>query len=243
MTKDYSQQIPKLSPRLRMVADMVPFCERIIDIGTDHAFVPIYLIARERCSRAIASDINKGPALAAERNIRQYQMEDQISVAVGDGLGAIQPTGRDCVVIAGMGGYEILSILAKSPVIARAVILQPQKSFRELRAFLAKEGYEIRKETIAKEQERYYIGMLVIHTGIPYPLTPLELEIGPGILAEKPPFFTEYLNHRIRKMRKQVLGDPSIQDVLNQLAEMNPSLQSVSSSLNGERQGTDHEIA
>jgi len=220
MIKDYSLQIPKLSPRLRMVAEMVPFCERIIDIGTDHAFVPIYLIAKDRCTLAIASDIHAGPAMAAKRNIDRYQMEDRIKVAVGDGLDMIQTTPQDCVVIAGMGGYEIQSILSKGPIFANAIILQPQKSHRELRGFLAEAGYAIRKEEIAKEQNRYYIGMLAVYTGIQYELTPLELEIGPCILAERPSFFAEYLKHRISKMQKQVLGDPSLKEILNQLKEI-----------------------
>ena len=220
MIKDYSRQIPKLSPRLRMVADMVPFCERVIDIGTDHAFVPIYLIAKERCALAIASDINKGPAMAAGRNIEQYLMEDRITVTVGDGLDEIRTTPQDCVVIAGMGGYEIQSILMQGPVNAKAVILQPQKSWRELRTFLSQAGYEIRKEEIAKEQERFYIGIFAVYTGIPYNLSLLEAEIGPSILADRPDYFTEYIGHRIRKMRKQVLGDPAIREVLNQLESM-----------------------
>lgn len=220
MTKDFSIQIPKLSPRLRMVAELAPACERIIDIGTDHAFVPIYLIAKDRCETAIASDINKGPAIIAKRNIDQYQMEDRISVVIGDGLGQIVPTPRDCVVIAGMGGYEIQSILSRSPVLAKAIILQPQKSYKELRLFLAKEGYAIIKEEIAKEQDRYYLGMSVAYTGVSYGLTNMELEIGPGILKDRPKYFIEFINQRMRKIKKQILGDPSLALVLKELEQI-----------------------
>lgn len=217
MTNVFFLQIPKLSPRLQMVADMVPFCERVIDIGTDHAFVPIYLIAMERCAFAVASDIHKGPAETARRNIGRYQMENRISVVVGDGFDMLQTTAEDSIVIAGMGGYEIRSILSRGPVAAKTILLQPQKSFRELREFLAKEGYEIKREAVAKEQNRYYLGMAVEYTGISYELTALEAEIGPLLLKEKSLNFNAYLEQRAEKMRRQVLGDPLAQQALDQL--------------------------
>ena len=219
MTNDFSLQIPKLSPRLRMVADRVPSCERVIDIGTDHAFAPIYLIAMERCDSAIASDIHEGPAETARRNIAQYQMEEQISVMVGDGLDTIRTTSQDCIIIAGMGGFEIRSILSKGPFPAKSILLQPQKSFRELREFLAKEGYAIKEEAIAKEQSRYYLAMAVEYTGIPYSLTAAEAEIGPRLLSEKPLHFHEYLDQRLKQMRKQALGDLAVRQALDQLEE------------------------
>jgi len=202
-----------------MVADMVPICERIVDIGTDHAFIPIYLIAKNRCSFAIASDIRKGPAAIAKSNVDAYQMEDQIKVVVGDGLGQIQATMEDCVVIAGMGGYEISSILKNDIIRTKAIVLQPQKSFKELRTFLSKEGYEIKSESIAKEKDRYYLGMSVTYTGISYEMTQLELEVGPCILRDRPLHFNNYLNQCKRRLEKQVIGDASIQDIINRLVE------------------------
>lgn len=213
-----SIKLPGLSPRLRMVAEMVPSCDRVIDIGTDHAFVPIDLVIRERCQSAVASDIHKGPAETARKNIAAYHLEDRIRVLVGDGLESVRPTMGDCVVIAGMGGFEIRSILMKgTPVTAKALILQPQRSFKELRIFLSQTGYAIQKEEIAREQDRYYVAMMATYTGIPYELTAAQLEIGPRILLQKPPLFEEYLKQRMIQLKKQRLGDPSIQAVMEQL--------------------------
>ncbi len=210
---------PKLSPRLQMVADMTPPCARVLDIGTDHAFVPIYLVLSGRCSQAVASDIHRGPAAAAARNIAAYHMEEHISVRVADGLDGLAPDSKDCVVIAGMGGYEIRSILEKEPVRAKALILQPQKSFRELRSFLSESGYAIVREAIAREQDRYYVGIAAVYSGAPYELTLMEREIGPVLLREKPQHFKEYLGSRIRKIRRQLPGDPSVGALLEDLQE------------------------
>lgn len=218
-----SLKFPGLSPRLRMVAEMVPHCARVVDIGTDHAFVPIDLVIRERCQSGIASDIHKGPAETARRNVAAYHLENRIEVLVGDGLGSLRTTPDDCVVIAGMGGFEILTILMKGrPVEAKAVILQPQRSYKELRTFLSKEGYAIQQEEIAREQSRYYVAMRVAYTGIPYELSAAQLEIGPLILAQKPIHFTGYLTQRMNQLKKQRLGDPSIQTVLEQLEKVEP---------------------
>lgn len=220
MNQDFSYKTPKLSPRLYMVANMVPSCERVVDIGTDHAFIPIFLIFENRCSEALASDINTGPALVARRNIEKYQMEDVISVVVGDGLENIEIMQDDCVVIAGMGGYEIQSILEKNPIKAKAVILQPQKSLYELREFLSKAGYEILEENITKEKDHMYTAIKTKYTGIPYELSVIEKEIGPCLLKVKPKHFVEYLETRKIKLEKQIKGNQNLADVLDQINDL-----------------------
>ncbi len=217
---DYSYNTPKLSSRLKMVAQMVPPCERVIDVGTDHAFIPIYLIADNRCKKAIASDIRKGPADLARRNVEKYQMEDEITVVVGDGLRHIEIVERDSVVIAGMGGYEIASILSAKPFKASILVLQPQKSLRELRLFLSGNGYSIIDEKIVKETNHFYVAMAVKFTGNNYRLSLTEQEIGPCLLKNSDEIFHEYLLSRIIRLKKQVIGDPKVAEVIVEVEKL-----------------------
>lgn len=217
MTRGYLPQTPKLSPRLQMIAQMVPYCNRVIDIGTDHAFIPIYLVATGKCAEAVATDIKKGPADIARRNISEYCMEDLISVLVQDGLGEIGLNENDCLVISGMGSYEIQSILMKkAPVNAGTIILQPQKSMRAMRKFLSETGYRINEEVMTNEKEHFYVAMDVTYTGISYELSPLELEAGPCLAAN---MTVDYKNHLIKKLRKQIIGDPSLAGILKELED------------------------
>lgn len=207
-------KLPLLSPRLMKVAQSVPHCNRVIDIGTDHAFIPIVLLSMGRCSEAVASDIHKGPAMRAQDHIHRYHLDEKITVQVADGLGKLKPGQDDCVIIAGMGGYEILTILGREPVKARKIILQPQKSLRELRLFLSEKGYQIEQEEIVREKDHFYIVMSVFYNGEPYDLNLTQLEIGPCILKNRPEYFNDYLIHRLDRMKKQLRGDPSLGEVI-----------------------------
>src|SRR5690554_6508909 len=93
-----------LSPRLQIIANHVPKDSICGDIGTDHAYVPIYLIQNNICNGIIATDINRGPLEIAKEQIEAAGYKDQIETRLGNGLKPIKPGEVDCVVIAGMGG-------------------------------------------------------------------------------------------------------------------------------------------
>ncbi|HSN58237.1 MAG TPA: class I SAM-dependent methyltransferase, partial [Clostridiaceae bacterium] len=101
----------ELSIRLGKTASMVEPCECVADIGTDHAYIPIYLVEKGVCSRAIASDINRGPIRKAERNISLHGLDGKIECRIGPGLGTLKKGEADAVIIAGMGGNLIRDIL------------------------------------------------------------------------------------------------------------------------------------
>lgn len=212
--------LPKLSKRLQLIADMVVDSKVLIDVGTDHALIPIFTIGTGRCEFAIAADIKEGPLKIAERNILKYKMQDRISTCLTDGLEGIEVGTNDTVVISGMGGYEIISILSDKNIHAKSLILQPQKSIMELRMFLSHNGYQIRKEKIAKEDNKFYIVMDVFYTGVKYDLTLVEKIAGPSILSDKPLYFSDYLSHLIEKTKKQIKGDKTLIDVLRELERM-----------------------
>ena len=107
-----------MSPRMKMIADAVGPCNCVFDTGSDHAFIPIYLIQNRICKKAVASDINRGPMDVSFKNIKKYNLIGQIAVSLCYGIE--NATGCDCIIIAGMGGQLIVDILERHEKIAKA---------------------------------------------------------------------------------------------------------------------------
>ena len=102
-----------MTPRLMSAAGFVSCGATVVDVGTDHAYIPIWLVKNGVCPGAVAMDINQGPILRAEENIRKFGLETKIRTKLSDGLAALEPNEADTVVIAGMGGILINQILEK----------------------------------------------------------------------------------------------------------------------------------
>ena len=168
----------ELTPRLRAVADRVPQGARLADVGTDHGYLPVWLILRGRLSGAIAADLRSGPLERARQTARQYGVEDRISFRQCDGLAAISGDEVDAVALAGMGGDTIASILAAAPwTQEKTLLLQPMTGFPSLRYFLQNHGYRIGDERIAREGERLYT-IWTATGGQMEPLSRAELWVG-----------------------------------------------------------------
>lgn len=125
-----------LAPRLLAVASFVRPSDRVLDIGADHARLPVYLTERGLCASVAASDCAEGPLARAARTVRAHRLEDRIPLLLRDGGEGLSPDEFDTVTITGMGGDTILSIIAQSPwLLTKRLILQPQtrvKTFTEL---------------------------------------------------------------------------------------------------------------
>ncbi len=137
--------------------------QTVADIGTDHAYVPIELIKTGKAQRAIASDVNKGPLDIAGCNIRDEGLDGKIETRLGGGLSVLEKGEADQIIIAGMGGELIQSIIEadKEVALAAELILQPMNEQYELRRYLMSSGFEIIKEDIAVEGFKVYNLMLV----------------------------------------------------------------------------------
>lgn len=152
----------ELSPRLQAVADWVPQDARLADVGTDHGYLPVWLLQKGRISEAVAADLREGPLETARRIAQRFGVTEQIAFRLCDGLTGILPGEVDTVTIAGMGGETIAGILQAAPWTKEAgtlLLLQPQSAFFELRTFLSTHGYRILKERIIREGERFYIAL------------------------------------------------------------------------------------
>jgi len=151
-----------LSPRLLAVANLVPKCSVVADIGTDHAYVPIYLIEHGRACFAIASDVVEGPAMRAKENIAKHNLCDKIDVRIGNGLEKVE--NADVIIIAGMGGKLICDIISESrPIIdtVQMLILQPMTAIYDVRRYLHINNFTITDEHLAQEDEKIYNVMAV----------------------------------------------------------------------------------
>jgi tRNA (adenine22-N1)-methyltransferase len=219
--------VPHLSNRLQAVADLVPLCSRILDIGTDHALLPVYLISQNRCEQAVAIDINAGPLRVAAGRIHSSGLGDRIRVLRNDGLKDIPLDPQDVIILAGLGGFEIMGILDESLCDCRAIIIQAMKSLQELRPWLASHGYAIEQEKLVQEHDRYYVVIACRHSGEIQMLSKLDEWIGPVLLKERPPGFTGYLEKRLLQLRKQSRGAPDLLPVIHQIEELlaeNPAI-------------------
>lgn len=148
----------ELTPRLQLLADWVPPGAWLADVGTDHAYLPVWLRLHGRVVSAIACDLREGP-LARARETGRTWGADGIDYRLGNGLAVVSPEEVDTIVIAGMGGENIAAILARALWTARerhTLLLQPQTRAETLRAFLAENGYAIRREALVEDRGVLY---------------------------------------------------------------------------------------
>ncbi len=156
----------ELTPRLKKVYDMLGEGDLIVDVGCDHAYLPIKLVADGKYRRAISSDIVPGPLSAARSNIAREGLSDKIATVLSDGLDAVEVQGDFAVSICGMGGDTVASVLASDKAKrARLIVVQPMTKEEHLRRFLWESGFEILSEEAASEADKIYIAMSLRYTG------------------------------------------------------------------------------
>lgn len=153
-----------ISERLKTAAGLIGDGKRLADVGTDHGYVPIYLMEQGRIPCAIAMDINRGPLARASEHIRRYGMESYIQTRLSDGVAALGAGEADSILIAGMGGGLVIHILESGSGVCQNVselVLQPQSELARVRSFLDENGYVIETEEMVKEDGKYYPMMRV----------------------------------------------------------------------------------
>lgn len=194
-----------LQPRLRLLADMVPEGSRLADVGTDHGYLPVYLMQQGRIAGAIASDIVPGPLQHARQTAAEYDVAG-IAFRLCPGLAAIAPEEADTIVIAGMGGETIQSVLEAAPWTAdggHLLLLQPMTKVEYLRKWLSDNGYCFTDERLVFDKEHLY-PVLAVRGGTQPPLTPAQ-QYG-GVLLDGDALYRAYLDERIGKLQKAIDG-------------------------------------
>lgn len=151
-----------VSKRLLMDAALVPACEMLADVGCDHAYTSIYLVARGVAGGALALDVRPGPLLRAQENIRRYGMEGRVVTRLSDGLCALSLSEADGILISGMGGPLMTDILKRDwdkVLAAKFIVLQPQSEIALVREFLHNMGLGIDEEDMCEEDGKFYTVM------------------------------------------------------------------------------------
>lgn len=152
-----------LSKRLLTAVEMITKGNIVADVGCDHAYTSIYLRKENIAPKVIAMDVNRGPLARAKEHIEEAGLIDSISLRLSDGLEKLSENEVDTVLICGMGGLLMIKILsARITKTVKELVLQPQSEVAQVRHFLHKEGYEIEKEHILKEDGKFYVVMRAV---------------------------------------------------------------------------------
>ncbi|WP_283695368.1 tRNA (adenine(22)-N(1))-methyltransferase [Clostridium perfringens] len=195
----------ELSKRLKRIAEHVDKCESVADIGTDHGYIPIYLVKEGICKKAIASDINKGPIEKAKVNVAFEGVSNKVKCLLGPGLNPLKLGEVNGVILAGMGGNLTRDILLADMDKVKKydfIILQPAQNPEVLREFLYKNDYEIIDEDLIKDEGRFYELFKVKYNENSEKLVfedELEYEVSPLLREKNHPLFKEFIEEKINR--------------------------------------------
>ena len=170
-----------LSKRLGSVAQLVRQGARFADIGTDHAYLPIFLLKQGIISEAVCSDINEGPLSSAKRNAVESGVSAKMSFYLSDGADALSGLGITDYAICGMGGELIADIVDRASEMKNEgvnIILQPMTKQGHLRRYLASSGYKITCESYCTDAGKNYVCMLAFYDGQVRDISDFEAEFG-----------------------------------------------------------------
>lgn len=198
----------ELSPRLGTVAGLVPQGARFADVGTDHAYLPVWLLQRGVVDFAVVSDLRQGPLDRARQTALRYGLSRCMSFRLGDGLARIAPDEADTIAIAGMGGDTIAGILSDAPWTAQGeyrLLLQPMSALEDLRGWLSGHGYRIDRELLCLDGASRYT-VIAARPGEMAPLTPAECWAGRQIQGEESPLRGALLDDLIRRASRALEG-------------------------------------
>ena len=193
----------KLTPRLAAAASLVRGGGIVADIGTDHGYLPIYLFQSGKVTSAIAADIGKMPLKNAENSIKNYNLQDKITLRLSDGLREFSENEVDEIVFAGMGGTLIAEKMAETPWVKNEklhFIFQPQSRAEDLRQFLFENGFNINEEIATHEGRRIYIAFDASYTG-----EKIEFDYADSFIGKLPHTEDahEHLSHQLSRLKEK----------------------------------------
>ncbi len=193
----------KLTDRLLKIASLVSKGKTIADIGTDHGYIPVYLLNKGTIPFAILADVNKGPLENARKEVRHNNLTDKTDLRLGSGIEVLKKGEVDEIIIAGMGGILISELLEANKEVAHSVdklILQPMQAQEELRKYLLSNGYEIVNEVLVKEDFRIYEIIETKYTGKNTIVeNEIYYEVSKKLIENNDPLLKEFIDKKIYK--------------------------------------------
>lgn len=197
-----------LPKRLLCCAEQVRPGAKFVDVGTDHALLPCYLVQQGQVAQAIAADVNEKPLMAARQTIAKQQCTDKVHTRLSDGLAQIAPGEATDIVIAGMGGELILRIVTDCDWVKhpdKRLILQPMTQMDTLRLGLCAAGFAIEDEVAVSEKGHDYTILRCVYRGEARTLTPLEA-VGGCHLQHPTGDSARYLRTQLGRLQKIAAG-------------------------------------
>ena len=195
-----------LKGRLKLIADKVPECGVFADIGTDHAYLPIYLIKNNICTHAIASDVKPGPIRVANRNIMSHRLESKVETRMGSGLDTLMLGEADTIVIAGMGGTLLAQLLDEGKdkaQRAKNLVLQPMNDLDIVRQWLYNNGFNIYDEQMIDEGEKIYTVICAVFENANHEVREeFYYHVGEKLIEKKDPLLNKYCKMKIRQLER-----------------------------------------
>ena len=199
----------KINDRLLTAIPFVRQGKKFADIGTDHAYLPIYLVKNGIVTSSIAADINRGPLDKADENIEKYSFQSQISTVLCDGLTKINPDDADDIAIFGMGGELIVKIIDEAQWLKseeKRLILQPMTHPEKLREYLSKNGYKIIGETLSLDRGKIYQTICAEYDGAIRHYDDFTYAFGEHILAQPCELLLQLLVNTKMKLERKIYG-------------------------------------
>ena len=202
--------ISPINKRLLCCASLVRDGAVLGDVGTDHGYLPIYLLKVGKIDRAVLSDINEGPLSKARENVSENSLCDKCRLVLCDGASAISDLGITDYCIAGMGGELIASILSKAPHLkdgAIRLVLQPMSRPEALRAFLWDNGFRIITEQYVVDDGKKYVCICAEYKGEPVDYSVADSYFGKEeCFLNVSPAMLEYMNERKCALLRMIEG-------------------------------------
>ena len=197
----------ELKGRLKEISKFVDKGSNILDLGCDHAYLSIYLVEKGIAAKALASDNKDEPLESAKANILKSSLSDKITTIKSNGLDNIKADMYDTLIIAGLGGELIASILS-SPNLNKdaTLILEGNNSEKDIRVFLDNNNYFITDEELIEDKGHYYQIIKAKKSNTKMNLDEIELSFGPIILKDKTPIFKEYIKRNIGVLENKLTG-------------------------------------
>jgi dinuclear metal center YbgI/SA1388 family protein len=210
-----------LPNRLSLVGSMVERGAVVADIGTDHAYLPVWLVQQGICPKAFACDVKEGPLEKGRQNIAFNHLGDKITTRLSDGINGIKQGEADTFVIAGMGADVIIHILSQcaySKSSDYTFIIQPMSRYYVLIKWLYENGFDIVLHKCTAEGRRHYTVMKVVYSGRVKPFEDVDTYLGAMDLQDSS--CIAFLKTEVHRAEKRAIGNPDLKKTIDALKQL-----------------------
>lgn len=189
----------RLSPRLNEIAKMVPSCDCVVDVGTDHAQLPLALLQQGLVRHAIGVDKSEKPLAQARVNRMNAGCRNSLELRCADGLDGLTLSNTDVVMMAGMGAQTMMQVLQATDW-RGTLVLQPNRDVPRLRRWLSTHGWKPEMETLIEAKGQWFWTSRWFYLGSEHWLSENDLDFGVGVLQHSSVFFEQWAAQEISRL-------------------------------------------